>query len=108
MLPASLKSIFHHTVVRRLFLAGALVAFGAACLPAADPPQIFPLDQVKPGMTGVAYTIFSGDQIDKFDVEVIGVMPNLMGPKQSIILVELHGAKVDHTGVVAGMSGSPV
>src|SRR5205807_1619986 len=59
-------------------------------------------------MKGVAYTIFAGNQIEKFDLEVIGVMPNLLGPKQAIILVELKGPKVEHTGVVAGMSGSPV
>jgi hypothetical protein len=59
-------------------------------------------------MKGVAYTIFAGDRVEKFDLEVIGVMPNLLGPKQSIILVELKGPKVEHTGVVAGMSGSPV
>jgi len=80
----------------------------AACLAAAEKPEILPLDQVKPGMKGVAYTIFAGDQIEKFDLEVIGIMPNLLGPKQSIILVELKGPKVQHTGVVAGMSGSPV
>jgi len=59
-------------------------------------------------MQGYAYTIFAGDQVEKFDLEVIGVMPNFLGPKQSIILVQLKGPKVEHTGVVAGMSGSPV
>lgn len=59
-------------------------------------------------MHGYAYTIFTGDQIEKFDLVVIGVMPNFLGPKQSIILVQLKGEKVEHTGVVAGMSGSPV
>ena len=49
-----------------------------------------------------------GDQIENFDLVVIGVLPNLIGPKQSIILVQLKGPKVEHTGVVAGMSGSPV
>ncbi|HWY88122.1 MAG TPA: SpoIVB peptidase S55 domain-containing protein, partial [Gemmataceae bacterium] len=63
---------------------------------------------VKPGMKGLAYTIFAGDKIEPFDIEVIGILPNLMGPKQSIILVQLHGDKAEHTGVVAGMSGSPV
>ncbi len=75
---------------------------------AGDQTPILPLDQVKPGMTGIAYTIFAGDKIEPFDVEVIGILPNLMGPKQSIILVQLHGEKAEHTGVVAGMSGSPV
>ncbi len=77
-------------------------------LAAADGPEIISLDQVKPGMTGYAYTIFAGDEIERFDLVVIGVLPNLIGPKQSIILVQLKGPKVEHTGVVAGMSGSPV
>lgn len=69
---------------------------------------IIHLSEVRPGMQGYAYTIFEGDQVEKFDLEVVGVMPNFLGPKQSIILVELKGPKVEHTGVVAGMSGSPV
>jgi len=90
-------------------LGFALTLFlGAVCSLAAQSNEILPLEQVRPGMQGYAYTIFAGDQIEKFDLEVIGVMPNFMGPKQSIILVQLKGPKVEHTGVVAGMSGSPV
>ena len=74
----------------------------------AQSTEILPLDQVHQGMQGYAYTIFSGDQVEKFDLEVLGVMPNFLGPRQSIILVQLKGPKVEHTGVVAGMSGSPV
>src|SRR5207244_5746419 len=74
----------------------------------AQSKDFLPLDQVKPGMQGYAYTIFAGDQVEKFDLEVLGVMPNFLGPKQSIILVQLKGQKVERTGVVAGMSGSPV
>jgi len=74
----------------------------------AEPPEILPLDQVRPGMQGYGYTVFAGSQVERFDLEVIGVMPNLLGPRQSIILVQLKGPKVEHTGVVAGMSGSPV
>jgi hypothetical protein len=75
---------------------------------AQESNQTIPVDQVRAGMQGYAYTIFAGDQVEKFDLEVLGVMPNFLGPKQSIILVELKGPKVEHTGVVAGMSGSPV
>lgn len=82
--------------------------FVAAPLLAAQSSETIPLDQIKPGMKGYASTIFAGDQIEKFNLEVIGVMDNFLGPKQSIILVELKGPKVEHTGVVAGMSGSPV
>jgi hypothetical protein len=70
--------------------------------------EVIPVDQIRPGMQGCAYTVFAGDQVEKFDLEVLGVMPNFLGPKQSIILVQLKGPKVEHTGVVAGMSGSPV
>lgn len=80
------------------------------CLPAraGDNPALFPLSDVKPGMKGVAYTIFQGDQVEKVDLEVIGVLNNAIGPKQDVILVRLLGDKVQQTGVVAGMSGSPV
>src|SRR5579864_4131624 len=74
----------------------------------AQSNEILPLDQVRPGMQGYAFTIFAGDQVEKFDLEVIDVMPNFLGPRQSIILVQLKGPKVERTGVVAGMSGSPV
>jgi hypothetical protein len=92
----------------RLLLAVAAVLLATTGLRAADAPAIIPLDQIKPGMQGVAYTIFAGDQIEKFDLEVIGILPNLLGPRQSVILVQLKGPHVEHTGVVAGMSGSPV
>jgi SpoIVB peptidase S55 len=86
------------------------IAFAAALSPtlSAQSNEILPLSQVRPGMQGYAYTIFAGDQVEKFGLEVIGVMPNFLGPQQSIILVQLKGEKVEHTGVVAGMSGSPV
>jgi hypothetical protein len=91
-----------------------LLPFACALSPAfpqtgpGNSSEILPLNQVRPGMHGYAYTIFAGDQVEKFDLEVIGIMPNFLGPKQSIILVQLKGPKVEHTGVVAGMSGSPV
>jgi hypothetical protein len=93
------------------FLRAICLALTIALLPVAACPQsteILPLDQVHAGMQGYAYTIFAGDQVEKFDLEVIGVMPNFLGPRQSIILVQLKGPKVERTGVVAGMSGSPV
>ena len=95
----------------RTILRAAWIALIIAILPSAAVAQsneTLPLDQVRPGMQGYAYTIFAGDQVEKFDLEVIGVMPNFLGPRQSIILVQLKGPKVERTGVVAGMSGSPV
>jgi hypothetical protein len=74
---------------------------------ASDQPTI-PVSQIHAGMRGVAYTVFEGVKPESMDVEVLGVLRNTNGPKGDVILVRLHGQKVEYTGVVAGMSGSPV
>ena len=79
-----------------------------AQLRASDIPQTIPLSEIKPGMRGVAYTIFEGDTVEKVDLVVIGVLKDALGPKEDVILVQLLGDKAEHSGVVAGMSGSPV
>jgi hypothetical protein len=111
MLPARL----HQPIPRSLLAPICLAIFALTFLFGAVTPsraqqstENLPLSDVHPGMQGYAYTIFAGDQVEKFDLEVLGIMPNFLGPKQSIILVQLKGPKVEHTGVVAGMSGSPV
>ncbi len=76
--------------------------------PAIITPAIMPLDQIHEGMKGTALTVFQGVKPESMDVEVLGVMRNVNGPKGDIILVRLHGIKPEYTGVVAGMSGSPV
>src|ERR1700722_6192457 len=80
------------------------------CVPmqADDARATFPLKDIKPGMKGEVYTIFQGDTIEKVDLVVIGILENALGPKQDVILVQLLGEKAEHSGVVAGMSGSPV
>jgi hypothetical protein len=59
-------------------------------------------------MRGVAYTVFEGVDPEPMEVEILGVLNNALGPGQDMILARLHGAKPEYTGVVAGMSGSPV
>src|ERR1700733_4945300 len=76
--------------------------------PAILLPPIMPLDQIHEGMRGTALTVFQGVKPESMDVEVLGVMHNVNGPKGDIILVRLHGTKPEYTGIVAGMSGSPV
>jgi len=66
------------------------------------------VDQIHAGMQGVAYTVFQGVNPEPMDFEVLGVLRNVNGPRGNIILIRLHGPKVEYTGVVAGMSGSPV
>src|SRR6266496_2957121 len=67
-----------------------------------------PVDQIHAGMHGYALTVFQGVKPESMDVEVLGVLHNVNGPKGDIILIRLHGTKAEYTGVVAGMSGSPV
>ncbi|MGZ4787586.1 MAG: SpoIVB peptidase S55 [Terriglobales bacterium] len=79
--------------------------------PAAPPTgkvMTMPVSDIKPGMKGVAYTVFQGTQPEPMDLTVLGVLKNANGPKGDIILIRLEGKKPDYTGVVAGMSGSPV
>jgi hypothetical protein len=83
------------------------VLFVALAAPAVQAQEILPLDQVRPGMVGVGRTVFEGSKIDEFQVEIIGVLENV-APKQSIILARLTGGPLEKTGVIAGMSGSPV
>jgi hypothetical protein len=84
------------------FFAALLVAstLGAA-------PAIFPLKDIRAGQHGVGRTIFSGSRIEEFQVEILGVLENI-GPRQSIILARLSGGPLAQTGVMQGMSGSPV
>lgn len=72
------------------------------------PTQIMKVDDVRPGMKGVGYTVFQGTKPEPMGVEVLGVLRNLNGPKSDVVLVRLQGEKAEFTGVVAGMSGSPV
>src|SRR5499427_1145662 len=92
-------------VLLALFVLGVSLP---ATLTAQTAQPTIPVDQIHPGMRGVAYTVFQGVKPEPMDVEVLGVLRNVNGPKGNIILIRLHGAKVEYTGVVAGMSGSPV
>jgi hypothetical protein len=87
-------------------LALIIVCIGLSA-PASAATEFFPLDKVKAGMKGVGRSVFSGDKIEEFQVEILGVLENV-GPRQSIILGRLSGGPLAKTGVMAGMSGSPV
>jgi hypothetical protein len=87
-------------------LTVGLVGAAWAAVP-ADTPTLS-VDELQPGMKGEAYTVFEGIRPEKMQVEVLGVLRNVIGPKKHVILVRLSGPKAEFTGVVAGMSGSPV
>ena len=89
MLPRSLSIL--------LALAGALQG-----------QDFFPLEDVRAGQRATGRTVFSGSEIEDFDVEILGVLENFAGPKSSIIFGRLAGGPLADTGVLSGMSGSPV
>lgn len=92
--------------------AGQVTSQAAAAQASASPPPstggLFPLSDLKRGMTATAWTVFSGNKPEPMAVEILGVLRGVRGPGHDLILAQLHGAKPEYTGVVAGMSGSPV
>jgi hypothetical protein len=79
--------------------------------PVSDPEhgvRVFPVSELREGMRGTAKTVFRGSVPEEFSVEILGVVPNAIGPKQDMIIGKLSGANAERTFVFAGMSGSPV
>jgi hypothetical protein len=93
----------------KCLLAALGILFCAASgLRGQDGVEFFPVDQIQPGLKGVGKTVFEGDKIEDFQVEFLGVLKNVMAPRHDIILGRLSGGPLEKTGVIAGMSGSPV
>lgn len=118
--PAALA--FFSALALTLLLAAALPLHAAqpaaqepspqtASATAGPPPStggFFPLSEVHRGLAGTAWTVFEGSQPEPMQVEILGLLHNALGPHQDLILARLHGTKAEYTGVVEGMSGSPV
>ncbi|NNE68067.1 MAG: hypothetical protein HKN33_16005 [Pyrinomonadaceae bacterium] len=75
---------------------------------ASGKTPFFPLNELREGLTGKAYTVFRGTEAEPFDVEILGLIPNNIGPGQDLIIGRISGGGADRTQVFAGMSGSPV
>src|ERR1700684_4376270 len=72
-----------------------------------DPDRHMHVSEVRPGMTGYGLTVFKDDKIEKFDVEVVSILRNF-NPKGDVVLIRAKGDYLEHTGSIAGMSGSPI
>jgi hypothetical protein len=93
------------TIIRRIPLIAAALLVSALAAEAVT--LTMPLSQVKPGMKGRGKSVFQGKVIEDFEVEILGVLENV-SPKRNVILARLKGRGLESTGVIAGMSGSPV
>src|SRR3954466_5376773 len=91
---------------RLLAVLGALLLLVGAGLPAQS--RNFTVDELRPGMVGIGRTVFEGDKLEEFKVTILGVLRNSIGPRRDLILARLEGGPLAKTGVIAGMSGSPV
>ena len=80
-------------------LSGAVAVF---------PVEFFPQEEVRPGLSGIGTSVFRGTAIDTFHVEIIGLERNRLRPGKNLIIARLSGAGLEETGVIRGMSGSPV
>jgi hypothetical protein len=96
--------------MRRLILTLTVVVLAAAVLRAGAPqsPAFLPVGDVRPGMVGTGRTIFAGETLEDFRAHIIGVLRNVLGPGRDLILARLEGGPLAQTGVIRGMSGSPV
>src|SRR5919199_447403 len=106
-----MKKFFAVTLLLAALVAQAVSANAQAVVQTsakAMDARFFPLEEVRPGMRGVAWTVFAGTEPEKIDVEILGVLPGFMGPHQSAIIARLSGPKIEKTNVFGGMSGSPV
>jgi hypothetical protein len=95
-------------MMTRSIVAVLLLCTAGSGVPAhSAAPPILKVAEIKPGMQGLALTVFSGAQPEEIPVEILGVLNNALGPRQHLILAKL-GGKAVRTNVAGGMSGSPV
>lgn len=92
--------------VRRVFIAVSLALLGLSSLRAAT--SLMPVSEIRPGMVGVGRTVFAGTRVEEFKAHILGVIENVIGTRRNLILAKLEGGPLADTGVIAGMSGSPV
>jgi len=88
-------------------VAAGLLVVALFVSPTLAGPDLLPFGEVRAGMRGTGRTVFEGTDVAEFDVEILGTLPNF-GPDQNLILVRLSGGPLERTGVLSGMSGSPV
>lgn len=92
-------------------LIGLFATVGLALAVLATPAAqttFMPVSEVKAGMVGVGRTVFAGDKLEEFRANILGVLKNAVAPGRDLILAKLEGGPLANTGVIAGMSGSPV
>src|SRR5256885_8092028 len=92
----------------RLPITLLLTMAGLGVLAGQGPQSTMNVDEIRPGMVAVGRTVFEGTRVEEFKVHILGVLENVIGTHRNLILARLEGGPLANTGVIAGMSGSPV
>src|SRR5689334_11880039 len=92
--------------LRRIAFALLLASLALVHLPAQSAQMR--VEDIRPGMIGIGRTVFEGTRVEEFKVNILGVLENVIGTHRNLILAKLEGGPLANTGVIAGMSGSPV
>src|SRR5437773_7772328 len=92
----------------RLPITLLLTMAGLGVLAGQGPQSTMNVDEIRPGMVAVGRTVFDGTRVEEFKVNILGVLENVIGTHRNLILAKLEGGPLAQTGVIAGMSGSPV
>lgn len=93
--------------IRRLLPALLTIVVGVPVLLSGAAAQMG-IEEIRPGMVGIGRTVFDGTHVEEFKAHIIGVLENVIGTHRNLILARLEGGPLANTGVIAGMSGSPV
>ena len=89
-------------------VAAALLALLCAAAAPTAQSRFMPVDEIRPGMIATGRTVFAGAQLEEFRAHILGVLRNVLAPGRDLILARLEGGPLARTGVIAGMSGSPL
>src|SRR5437667_4838754 len=101
-----MKSMIHCKFPALLGFAVLGVCLASPGVRGAAPTM--PVSEIRPGMVGISRTVFDGTHVEEFKANILGVLENVIGARRNLILARLEGGPLANTGVIAGMSGSPV
>src|SRR5262245_20336318 len=104
-----MKEMRHRRLPFLLAFAGVAAAVLSRASPALHGATVqMPVAAIRPGMGGIGHTVFDGTHVEEFKAHILGVLENVIGTQRNLILARLEGGPLANTGVIAGMSGSPV
>ncbi|HJO17644.1 MAG TPA: SpoIVB peptidase S55 domain-containing protein [Vicinamibacterales bacterium] len=94
--------------MKTFIVSSLILLISSASASGASGQTVMALEEIRAGMIGVGMTVFEGTEPEEFEAQILGILHNINGPKRNLILARLSGGPLSDTGVIQGMSGSPV